>query len=255
MPERPVNERAARVPRLFVAEALREGAKLGLPAQAAHHVARVLRLREGDAVTLFDGRGGEYEARVVMPGRGHVAAEVGAKREVERESPLAVTLVQAVSTGEKMDYTVQKAVELGVAAIHPVLAERSVVRLSGEREAKRLAHWQRVATAACEQCGRNRVPAIAEPVSLERYLAPPGRPGPAPGTKILLSPSGKDTLRAVEGGPLTLAAGPEAGFSDDEEAWLLRSGFRPVCLGPRILRTETAAIAALAALNALLGDF
>ena len=244
-----MKERRGRVPRLYVAEALRAGAKLGLPTQAAHHVARVLRLREGDAVTLFDGRGGEYEARVYMPGRGHVVAEVGAKSETERESPLAVTLVQAVSTGEKMDYTVQKAVELGAVAIHPVLAERSVVRLSGEREAKRLAHWQRVAIAACEQCGRNRVPAIAEPVPLEHYR-------PAPGTaKILLSPSGKERLRGIAAGPITLAAGPEAGFSDDEEAWLVRAGFVPVRLGPRVLRTETAAIAALAALNALLGDF
>lgn len=236
------------MPRLFVTDALHSGAKLRLPEQAAHHVARVLRLREGDAVTLFDGRGGEYEAQVTMPGRDHVLAEVGAKRDAERESPLAVTLVQAVSTGEKMDYTIQKAVELGVAAIHPVLAERSVVRLSGEREAKRLAHWQRVAIAACEQCGRNRIPAVAEPVPLERYR-------PAPGTKVLLSQSGTAALREIGKGPVTLAAGPEAGFSDDEEAHLVKAGFVPVRLGPRVLRTETAALAALAALNALQGDF
>ena len=239
----------ARVPRLFVEAELRSGAKLALGEQAVHHIARVLRLREGDPVTLFDGRGGEYEARVFMPGRGHAVAEVGARRDIERESPLAVTLLQAISTGEKMDYTIQKAVELGVAAIQPVLAERSVVRLSGEREAKRVAHWRRVAIAACEQCGRNRVPAIAEPVRLEGYRAP------AEGAKILLSPAGSGKLAELAKGPITLAAGPEAGFSDEEEAWLERAGFVRVRLGPRVLRTETAALAALAALNALAGDF
>ena len=241
--------RPARAPRLFVAHELKPGAKIGLPEQAAHHVARVLRLREGEAVVLFDGHGGEYESRVYMPGGGHVVAEVGERHDIERESPLAVTLLQAVSTGEKMDYTVQKAVELGVAAIHPVLAERSVVRLSGERAAKRLAHWRRVAIAACEQCGRNRVPPIAEPVPLEQYRPEPGS------TKLLLSPSGEGSLRGLAKGPVTLAAGPEAGFSEEEESWLARAGFTPVRLGPRVLRTETAALAALAALNALTGDF
>src|SRR6185295_14779570 len=180
--ERPA-QRAGRVPRLFAAAELRSGATLALPEDAAHHAARVLRLREGDPVLLFDGRGGEYEARLSMPRRGQVLAEVGARRDLERESPLAVTLVQAVSSGEKMDFTIQKAVELGVAAIQPVLTEKSVVRLSAEREAKKLAHWRRVAIAACEQCGRNRIPEIREPVALERY-----RPGA--GSKILLSPSG-----------------------------------------------------------------
>ena len=245
----PAAQRATRVPRLFADAELRSGAKLELPEQAAHHAARVLRLREGDPVFLFDGRGGEYEARLSMPGRGRVLAEVGAKRMVERESPLQVTLVQAVSTGEKMDYTIQKAVELGVAAIQPVLASRSVVRLAGEREAKRVAHWQRVAIAACEQCGRNRIPPVAEPVTLERY-----RP-PAQGAKILLSPAGTRSLREFAQGSITLAAGPEAGFSDEEETLLGRAGFVPVRLGPRVLRTETAALAALAALGALFGDF
>ena len=242
-------ERAGRVPRLFAGAELRTGAKLELAEQAAHHAARVLRLREGDPVILFDGRGGEYEARLSLPRHGPVVAEVGAKREVERESPLQVTLVQAVSTGEKMDYTIQKAVELGAVAIQPVLAGRSVVRLEGDRATKRQAHWQRVAIAACEQCGRNRIPPVAEPVPLERY-----RP-PAPGAKILLSPAGTASLREFAQGPITLAAGPEAGFSDEEEALLGRAGFVAVRLGPRVLRTETAALAALAALNALRGDF
>jgi 16S rRNA (uracil1498-N3)-methyltransferase len=209
---------------------------------------RVLRLREGDAVVLFDGRGGEYDARLSMPGRDRVLAETRERRDVDRESPLAVTLVQAISTSDKMDFTIQKAVELGAVAIHPVFSAKSVVRLSGEREAKKLAHWRRIAIAACEQCGRNRVPEIREPVALDRYIAPAG-------VKILLSPSGAGKLANLANGPLAVAAGPEAGFSGEEEKQLMRAGFAAVRLGPRILRTETAALAALAALNALAGDF
>jgi 16S rRNA (uracil1498-N3)-methyltransferase len=243
-----MSERQGRIIRLFVDAELRPQASLELPEAAAHHAARVLRLREGETVVLFDGRGGEYEATLAMPGRGRVLAETGERRDVERESPLAVTLVQAVSTSDKMDFTVQKAVELGVAAIQPVFSARSVVRLSGEREAKKLAHWRRVAIAACEQCGRNRIPEVLEPVALDRYPVPAG-------AKILLSPLGAGKLADLAKGPLTLAAGPEAGFSGEEEQRLLRAGFAAVRLGPRILRTETAALAALAALNALAGDF
>ncbi|HTP63210.1 MAG TPA: 16S rRNA (uracil(1498)-N(3))-methyltransferase [Burkholderiales bacterium] len=243
-----MSEHPARVHRLFVDAGLASRASVELPEAAAHHAARVLRLRDGDAVVLFDGRGGEYAARLAMPGRGRVLAELGERRDLERESPLAVTLVQAVSSSDKMDLTVQKAVELGVAAIHPVLTAKSLVRLSGEREAKKLAHWRRIAIAACEQCGRNRIPEIREPVALQRYRFPAG-------AKILLSPSGSQKLANLAKSPVVLAAGPEAGFSSEEEAFLLRAGFAPVRLGPRILRTETAALAALAALNALAGDF
>ncbi len=238
----------ARVPRLYVEAELQPRSKLNLPENAAHHAARVLRLRDGDAVVLFDGRGGEYEARLAMPGRGRVAAETGERRDPERESPLEVTLVQAVSSSDKMDFTIQKSVELGVAAIQPVFSERSVVRLSGEREAKKLLHWRRIAIAACEQCGRNRIPEIREPLPLERFTAPAG-------VKILLSPAGAGRLAEFAKAPLTVAAGPEAGFSDAEEQRLLRAGFTAVRLGPRVLRSETAALAALAALNALAGDF
>lgn len=240
--------KVARVPRLFVDAALESQAKLDLPEAAAHHAARVLRLREGDPVLLFDGRGGEHEARLSFPARGRVAADIGPRHDVERESPLAVTLLQGVSSGEKMDFTIQKAVELGVAAIQPILTAKSLVRLSASRQAKKLAHWKRIAIAACEQCGRNRIPQILEPVALERYRPPAG-------SKILLSPSGSGKLADLSQGPVVLAAGPEAGFSDSEEQLLLRAGFLPVRLGPRVLRTETAALAALAALNALAGDF
>jgi 16S rRNA (uracil1498-N3)-methyltransferase len=244
-----MKDRQGRLPRLFVDAELRAQAKLALPEDAAHHAARVLRLREGDPVALFDGRGGEYEARLFMPGRGRVVAEIGEWRDIERESRLAVTLVQAVSSGEKMDFTIQKAVELGVAAIQPLLTARSVVRLSAEREAKKLAHWKRVAIAACEQCGRNRLPGIAEPIQLDRFRAPENA------SKILLSPAGTQALAGLARSPVALAVGPEAGFSAEEERLLERAGFVPVRLGGRILRTETAALAALAALNALAGDF
>jgi len=240
--------KAARIPRLYVETELQANSKLTLPEGAAHHAARVLRLREGDRAVLFDGRGGEYEARLAMPGRGRVLAETGARSDPLRESPLEITLLQAVSSSDKMDFTIQKAVELGVAAIQPVFSEKSVVRLSGEREAKKLLHWQRIAIAACEQCGRNRIPEVREPLALDRYVA-------AAGVKILLSPSGSGKLAGLATSPLILACGPEAGFSDAEEARLLRAGFTAVRLGPRVLRTETAALAALAALNALAGDF
>jgi 16S rRNA (uracil1498-N3)-methyltransferase len=243
-----MKERPARVPRLYVEAELHPRARLDLPENAAHHAVRVLRLRDGDAVVLFDGRGGEYEARLAMPGRGRVLAETGARSDPARESPLEILLLQAVSSSDKMDFTIQKAVELGVAAIQPAFSEKSVVRLSGEREAKKLLHWRRIAIAACEQCGRNRIPEVREPVLLERFTAPAG-------TNILLSPAGSGTLAGFTKGPLTVAAGPEAGFSDAEEHRLLRAGFTAVRLGPRVLRTETAALAALAALNALAGDF
>lgn len=241
-------ERPPRVHRLFVDAELGPRLMVALPEAVAHHAARVLRLADGDTVVLFDGRGGEYGARLVISGRGRVSAETGERRAIERESPLEVTLVQAISSSDKMDFTIQKAVELGVAAVQPVFSEKSLVRLSGEREAKKLAHWRRIVIAACEQCGRNRIPELSEPVALERYRVPAG-------TKILLSPSGPGKLVDLPKAPLVLAAGPEAGFSDAEEQWLLRAGFVPVRLGPRTLRTETAALAALAALNALAGDF
>ena len=189
----------SRTPRLFVDTELQPRTSVDLPEAAAHHAARVLRLRDGDAVVLFDGHGGEYAAQLSMPGRGRVLAETGERREIERESPLEVTLVQAVSSSDKMDFTIQKAVELGVAAIQPLFAAKSVVRLSGEREAKKLAHWRRIAIAACEQCGRNRIPEVREPVTLDRYRAPAG-------TKILLSPSGGEELASLAKTPVILAA-------------------------------------------------
>jgi len=249
-----MKERSARVPRLFVDAELHPDFKLALPEDAAHHAVGVLRLRDDDAVVLFDGRGGEYEARIAIAGRGKVTARTGERRDPQRESPLQVALVQAVSSSEKMDFTIQKATELGVVAIQPLLSDKSVVRLSAEREEKKLARWRRVAIAACEQCGRNRVPEIREAMSVEAYC----RALDPASLRLLLSPAGEPGLRRLQGkidGTVTLAAGPEAGFSDLEERLLQRAGFLAVRLGPRVLRTETAALAALAALNALAGDF
>jgi 16S rRNA (uracil1498-N3)-methyltransferase len=248
-----MHEKPTRVPRFYCEAALRAGAAAELPEDAAHHAVHVLRLRAGDPVTLFDGRGGEYQARIASVARLRVTLDVVAHRALERESPLAVALVQGVSAGEKMDFTVQKATELGVAALQPVIGARSTGRLAGERAMQKRLHWQRVAIAACEQCGRNRVPQVRAPVALEEYCR-----SAAPASGLLLSPEAQLGLREAAarlGGQATLAAGPEAGFTATEEALLARCGFVPVRLGPRVLRTETAALAALAALNALAGDF
>ena len=241
-----------RAPRFHVEAPLRAGTSCVLPEDAAHHALRVLRVRSGDEITLFDGRGGEYAARVVAIERLRIAADVLEHRPVERESPLRAVLVQGVSSGERMDFTIRKAVELGVAEIRPVLAAATVARPRGERVVARHAHWQKVAIAACEQCGRNRIPAVHAPVPVAEY-----RQGDA-GLKILLSPRSElafsQACKAISAA-VTLAAGPEAGFSAAEEAAFLDAGFVPARLGPRVLRTETAALAALAALNALRGDF
>jgi 16S rRNA (uracil1498-N3)-methyltransferase len=211
----------------------------------------VLRLRSGDEVTLFDGRGGEYAARIASIERTRVAIDVLGHRAIERESPLRIVLVQGVSSGERMDFTVRKAVELGVAEVHPALAAASVARPKGERAAARHEHWQRIAIAACEQCGRNQIPKVMPLLPLSDYRAD------GAGLKLLLSPLSQAPLSkvATKCAAFVVAAGPEAGFSAAEEAALVETGFVPVRLGPRVLRTETAALAALAALNALHGDF
>jgi len=247
-----MHEKPARIARFHADAALRAGGVALLPEDAAHHAVHVLRLRTGDEVTLFNGRGGEYACRIAAMDRLKVSIDVLAHRAVERESPLAVTLVQGVSSSEKMDLTVQKAIELGAAAVQPVVAARSVGRLAGERAELKRAHWQRVAIAACEQCGRNRVPEVHPVLALAEYCRAPA----AGGSRLLLSPLAQIGLRDVRvEGAITLAAGPEAGFSEEEEARFAEAGFVPVRLGPRVLRTETAALAALAALNALAGDF
>jgi 16S rRNA (uracil1498-N3)-methyltransferase len=247
-----MHEKPARVARFHTENPLRAGGVSLLPEDSAHHAVHVLRMRPGDEVVLFNGRGGEYAGRIAAMDRLRVTVDVLQHRPLERESPLAVTLVQGVSAGEKMDFTVQKATELGMAALQPVLAARSTGRIAGERAELKRAHWRRVAIAACEQCGRNRVPEVLPMLPLAQFCAASATAG----ARLLLSPLGALGLRAVKlDGPVTLAAGPEAGFTAEEEAMLVEAGFLPVRLGPRVLRTETAALAALAALNALAGDF
>jgi len=237
-------------PRFYVDEPLRAGGVLTLSEDAAHHAIRVLRLRDGDDITLFNGRGGEFAARIASVQRLRMLVDVLQHRAIERESPLRVTLVQGVSAGEKMDSTVRKAVELGVAEIQPVLATRSVARPKGERADSRREHWQKVVIAACEQCGRNRIPEVLPLVVLSDYRS-------RHGTKLLLSLLSELSLSKLklEGDDFTIAAGPEAGFTPEEETALAAQGFVPVRIGARVLRTETAALAAVAALNALRGDF
>jgi 16S rRNA (uracil1498-N3)-methyltransferase len=238
------------VPRFYLDAPLRAGSVCTLSEDAAHHAIHVLRLREGDEVTLFNGRGGEYAARIASIQRLRIAIDLLQHRAIERESPLRVTLVQAVSAGERMDSTVRKAIELGAAEVQPVLAARSVARPKGERADSRRAHWQKVAIAACEQCGRNRIPEVHPLIEVADYR-PDGQ-----AMKILLSPLARLSLSKVsfQGSEFVLAAGPEAGFTAEEEAAFARAGFVPASLGPRVLRTETAAVAALAALSALRGD-
>ena len=225
-----------------------------LPPLQTHHVMRVLRLKSGDGVTLFDGRGGEYAAAVVSLGKSGVLLNVGARMPVDRESPLAVTLAQAISSADRMDYTIQKAVELGVMRVQPLESSRSVVRLDAARAARRVAHWQAVAVAACEQCGRNRVPEIAPVMPLGSWLGCAAAQNGA--ARLILSPRSSANLRSLPAPrEVVLLAGPEGGLSPREQEDAQRAGFSPVRLGPRVLRTETAAVAAIAAMQMLWGDF
>jgi 16S rRNA (uracil1498-N3)-methyltransferase len=240
-------------PRFYCAIPLAAQRSIDLPEAAAHHALRVLRLKPGDAVTLFNGEGGEYPGRIADAGR-KVRVELAAWRDIERESPLEVTLAQALPAGDRMDWVVQKAVELGVARIVPLAAARCVVKLAGERAERRAGHWQSVAVSACEQCGRNRVPEIAPVLDLRHWLAL--QPANNEGRRLLLDPQAGLRLREVPArGGVTLLVGPEGGLTEDEEAAARAAGFQGVALGPRILRTETAGPAALAALAALHGDF
>jgi len=242
-----------RIPRVFVESPLSPSVESELPALAAHHVHTVLRLRPGADLVLFDGQGGEYPARLLSAHRKGASVQVGAHQAIEHESPLDVTLVQAISRGERMDYTLQKAVELGVTRIVPVVAERTVVNLRGaERTERRVEHWRRITVAACEQCGRNRLPELAEPVDLRVWLA-----GPRPACGLLLALAASNGLPALARPtpPVVLLAGPEGGFTEQELSTAQAAGYRPTRLGTRVLRTETAALAALAALQTVYGDF
>ncbi|MDZ7595205.1 MAG: 16S rRNA (uracil(1498)-N(3))-methyltransferase [Thiobacillus sp.] len=239
-------------PRFYLDQPLAPGARFSLPPGPARHAARALRLAADDAVILFNGLGGEYSARIERVNKDEVAVSVTGFAAIERESRLRVMLAQGISSGERMDYTLQKAVELGVATIQPIAARRSVVKLTGERADKRVAHWQGVVASACEQCGRNQVPMVAPPLTLAHWLGQR-----QDGRLLFLSPLAEARLADLPspGAMDCLVAGPEGGFDADEIAALHAAGAIPVRLGPRVLRTETAALAALAAMQTLWGDF
>jgi 16S rRNA (uracil1498-N3)-methyltransferase len=240
------------LPRFYCREALSPGAHVELPEPVARHAVRVLRLPPGAPMVLFDGRGGEYPAHIERIERDRVMAELAAWNDVERESPLAITLIQALQAGDKMDFTIQKAVELGVRDIVPVESRRSVLRLAGERAGKRVAHWQGVVASACEQCGRNQVPLVAPLEKLENWLA-----RPAHGVlRLMLAPDGEQALADITPAKeVQLLIGAEGGLDPQEVIAAKSAGFQAVRMGPRILRTETAGLAALAAMQALWGDF
>lgn len=240
-------------PRFYCNAKLGPGAQLDLPDNAAHHASRVLRLKAGDEAILFNGDGNDYRVELLRVGKEGVTAKISEWRTVERESPLTVTLAQAISSGDRMDFTLQKAVELGVGAVQPLAAERSVVKLAGERAEKRREHWQNVVISACEQSGRAVVPEVAAPTPLMNWL------GEMPDftLKLMLSPTAEHTLHDLPRptGDICLLIGCEGGFAPAEVKAAESSGFTPVRLGARVLRTETAALAAISAMQALWGDF
>ena len=238
--------------RLFVSEALGNGAELELAGETARYLGRVLRARVGDSVAVFNGDDGEFSAEILKITKGTVRLAIRAPIDNHAESPLKVHLVQGISRGERMDFVLQKATELGVKRITPVLTDYGVVKLDAKRAGKRREHWQRIAESACEQCGRVRPPLIDAPLALNRWFGEQHEES----TQLVLQPGAPTRLADVDA-PATkvcLLIGPEGGFSEKEYADARAAGFDVVSLGPRVLRTETAAIAALTIAQSLWGD-
>jgi 16S rRNA (uracil1498-N3)-methyltransferase len=235
------------MPRFYCPLPLASGQAIDLPAGAARHV-QVLRLQPGARITLFNGEGGEFDATIERMGRSDVSVQVGAHDPVEREARHHVTLALGIPANERMDWLVEKATELGAAAIQPLVTERTVLRLGAERAAKRLAHWQGIAVAACEQCGRNRVPTILPVEELRGWLQRLPAAGDAPRLVLALR-AGAQPLPDSFGTAVTVLSGPEGGLAPGEEEAAIHAGFRPVTLGPRVLRAETAPLAVLSRLG------
>jgi 16S rRNA (uracil1498-N3)-methyltransferase len=242
-----------RIPRVYIAQPLQTGQDALLPEQAGEHIVRVLRLERGHPLILFNGDGREYDATLSSLARRAVSAEVIAVRAVDRESPLPLTLAQGIARGEKMDWILKKATELGVARIVPIVTERTEVKLDEERAERRMLHWASVIDGACEQSGRTRLPLLDPPQRLDRWL---GSLDGDTSLRLALLPDGDVVARALPTMThgATLCVGPEGGLSENDVTLLRHTGFLGLRLGPRILRTETAGIAALAALQALQGD-
>jgi 16S rRNA (uracil1498-N3)-methyltransferase len=240
-----------RLTRVYVDRELAPGCIVELPPETASHLAKVLRARTGDQIILFRGDGREYLGAVESVRGARVTASIGNGSFVDRESPLGVTLVQCVPRGDRMDFIVQKATELGVTRIVPVLSQRSVVRLDAAQAESKAAHWRAVALNACEQCGRNRLPAVDSPIALVSYLGDSACAAP----RFLLEPETMpQAATPVIAGEVEIAIGPEGGFAPEELDAFRSAGFIRLGLGPRILRTETAAIAALTWLQTRFGD-
>jgi 16S rRNA (uracil1498-N3)-methyltransferase len=241
-----------RVTRVFVEMALSSGAAAELPAEAGAHLARVLRARAGDALVLFNGDGGEYQALIEAVKGTRVTVNIGTRSEPATESHLPITLIQSIARGEKMDLIVQKATELGVSRIVPVLSERSVVRLDASQASSKQAHWQAVAASACEQCGRVRLPEVMTPQPLLSYLGSLQAEG---GLKLVFEPDAAATVKSTKAfSAVEFAVGPEGGFAEGELEAFRVAHFQRAGLGPRILRAETAAIAAMVWLQTQIGD-
>lgn len=245
-----------RIPRGFHHGAIAVGEEIVLGEVIASHWTRVLRLQRGDAVQLFNGEGREYRALLESVERKRTTARIEAELAPLPESPLALTLAQGICRGDKMDLVLQKATELGVQAVQPLTSERTEVRLDAEREAKRMTHWQQVIASACEQSGRASMPALASPLALPAWLGQIGAGNDASATlRLMLDPEGDVSLRDLPAPDAAiLAVGPEGGFSDNERELLRRMGFQTLRLGPRVLRTETAGLAAIAVLQSHWGD-
>jgi 16S rRNA (uracil1498-N3)-methyltransferase len=242
-----------RLTRVYVDAELQPGSTVNLPRDTALHLTKVLRARNGDELILFNGHGQEFDGALEAVGASRVAASVGSPRTVSRESPFPITLIQSVPRGDRMDFIVQKATELGVARIVPVLSQRSVVRLDESQAESKVAHWRAVAVSACEQCGRNRLPQVEGPRPLLQYL---GDLGSNSALRLVFDPDSdsREEGAAKPSPSAEVAIGPEGGYSEDELEAFRLAGFRRASLGPRVLRTETAAIAAVIWLQTRFGD-
>ena len=240
-----------RIPRIFTNSPLAVGSQCQLDDNAANHVGRVLRMQAGQALLLFNGDGHDYHATITEAGKKHVQVAVTEAAENETESPLRVVLAQTLSKGDRMDYAVQKAVEMGVSEIVPLTTERCDVKLKGDREDKRLRHWQQVAISAAEQCGRARVPEIQPVMTVQQWL----EHAQACDLRLVLHHRTEQSLNTLEKpSSIALMIGPEGGLTAEEIALAEDNGFLPVALGPRVLRTETAPVAAIALCQWLWGD-
>lgn len=245
--------------RFYHPEEIIVGEILKLSVENKHHAARVLRLKNDDPITLFNGLGGEFSAHIETINKSSTTVLIDAYHDINRESPLRIELAQAICVNEKMDWIIQKTVEFGVTSIQPVCTSRSIVHLSEERSSKRLQHWKKIIISACEQCGRNQLPQVLPLISLLEWLSQKKATRSAQDVHFMLSTKATEGLKDTPSPPvdanIALVIGPEGGFASEEETAILHSGFSPLRLGKRILRTESAALATIAAMQALWGDY